>query len=119
MRHLMVIAAIPFLAIAGAAQAVSREALVGSWVFPGEECQGDSGVTFRANGDWSAYDLGGTWSLKGNRLVTLTRVRGSPEQHSHPVVPPKRHIFVILRLSDRRLVERWDDGTVHSYVRCP
>jgi hypothetical protein len=93
---------------ASSVHATSRSALVGSWVYAGDECQGDSGITFRANGHWSTYDSDGTWSLKGNRLTTIARARR-----------PKREAIVILKLTKGRLVQRWRDGTIHSYVRCP
>jgi hypothetical protein len=48
MRRLIVLA-IMLLAAVSPANAVSRKALVGSWVYPEEQCQGDAGLIFRSN----------------------------------------------------------------------
>jgi hypothetical protein len=118
-RTTMLIAAALSTALSCCAKPASRERLVGSWVFVGDDCQGDAGVTFNADGTWGAYDNGGKWSLESDTLTTIISERGSPDEPSQAVVPPEERRYTILSLSKERLVERWSDGTVHTYVRCP
>src|SRR4051812_10823389 len=104
MRPAIIIAAFCPAVLASCDESISRQDLVGSWVYPGEDCNGDGGVTFNADGTWGAYDVGGKWSLEDNILTTVILERGEPgvEASSRSVVPPEQHRYTIVTLSEER-----------------
>ncbi|MBW3559805.1 MAG: hypothetical protein KY449_08575 [Proteobacteria bacterium] len=93
--------------------------LVGAWVREGDDCAGDAGVVYAADETFGAYDVSGTWSLERNRLLTLITERGEPDEPVLRVQPPQREVITIVSASDNRRTERWDDGSIHTYVRRP
>lgn len=52
---------------------VTRQWLVGAWVFEGDYCAGDTGVNFAENGEYSQYETSGTWTLSGEMLSTQSQ----------------------------------------------
>ncbi|PIC02166.1 hypothetical protein CSW60_12050 [Caulobacter sp. X] len=93
--------------------------MIGSWVQRGEICEGDSGVTYRADGSYGAYDISGEWTLSGNRLLTTVTERGEPLEPSVRVDPPERYESTVLSAAPDNRKERWSDGSLHEYRRCP
>lgn len=117
----MVIAVFPPLygcASLSPGQVAHRGALVGGWVPEGGECESDGGVVYRADGTFRAYDVSGTWSRNGSKLITQITERGEPDEPVAKVNPPERHVATIVSASAKRHVLRWEDGSLHSYVRC-
>ncbi len=93
-------------------------ALVGGWVREGDDCAGDAGVVYAADGTFAAYDVSGTWSLRRNRLTTVILERGEPDELAVRLPQPERQVSTIVSTSNNRLIERWSDGSIHTFARC-
>ena len=60
---------------AGTGKATQRSRLAGTWIFIKSKtrfpdaCQGDTGITYEADGTYQLLEESGTWRLKGDRLT--------------------------------------------------
>jgi|tagenome__1003787_1003787.scaffolds.fasta_scaffold20989091_9 hypothetical protein len=95
MRKLQILSALSLGVITMPASARPSRLLLGGWVQAGDDCDGDNGVTYAANRTWSAYDVSGRWTLRGNKLFITILQRGAPTERSRRFIPTERHTFVI------------------------
>jgi hypothetical protein len=101
-----------------AAQQFSREKLVGGWSSDIRSCEGDSGISYNADGSWIAGGNSGTWRIEGNKLITTIIEEGEMGDESVKLKTPKRIVTTIVRLDDK-LTEKNENGAVYTSVRCP
>lgn len=103
---------------AAAAQQFSREKLIGGWSSDIRSCEGDSGISYNADGSWIAGGNSGTWRIESNKLITTIIEEGEMGERSVKLKTPKRIVTTIIRLDDK-LTEKNENGAVYTNVRCP
>ena len=109
----------PPLASAAARPSEYTQKLIGSWAPEGEPCDGDAGIIYNADGTWIASGSSGTWTVRGSLLVMLTRLRGEPGEAMRRFNPPERDNNTIVSISQKSMTQRFSDGSVMSFLKCP
>lgn len=109
---------------AGAAQGADPpgSALIGTWEAETGTCEGDNFVRYNADQTFGGYDFTGRWRLEGKSLITVVTQRAYDDDDGEvwrAVDPPEENATVVISLTERQLVERWADGSVHRLHKCP
>ena len=109
----------PPLASAATRPSEYAQKLVGSWAPEGEPCDSDAGIVYNADGTWIALGSSGTWTVRGSLLVMLTLLRGEPGEPMRRFNPPERDNNTIVSISQKSMTQRFSDGSVMSFLKCP
>lgn len=80
--------------------------LVGGWALARDQCQGDSGIVYKADGTYWAGDEFGRWSLSGTTLTYR------PDGKNPSVT-------TIIERAPTRIKQRFADGSTRVTYKCP
>lgn len=100
------------------ATALSERWLAGGWVPEGENCASDAGIVYNADRTWAAEGTIGSWSLDGDRIVTLVTQYDDGENRTQPAAP-ERNVQQIEVTGPNGFLARMEDGSVLRWMRCP
>lgn len=96
----------------------SKKWLIGGWVPVKEDCAGDAGISYKANGTWNLFDSSGFWKLQGDNLVTVVEERMNDAGDFESIESPKSSVEKFTVIEPKAYQSIGEDGSKYHNVKC-